>query len=368
MIIRKLFISGYRNLEKQELDFSENINFIIGKNAQGKTNFLEAIHLFSRVKSFRTSKNSDLINWSSDLAFLKGDFKNNLTNYQVELIVAKDKREIFLNSKAVNNIAEYLGNVRTVSFVPDNLSLVKGQPALRREFLDRHMVDLDNNFLATLVKYNKARASKAVLLKKDACQLREIEPWNELLAKLSAEIIQRREEFLKSLLEKSKTIYQEFVSGDGEFTLNINSNLYKDSIISADEILSKLNEEFPKEKVLRQAYYGIHRDDLLINLKNKKARTFASQGQIRTITLVLKLAVVELIEEKFQDSPILLLDDLDSELDRDRLSRLYDLLFSQSRQTFITGTEIRKNLGENIAKNRHKIFTLNDGKITSFSQ
>ncbi len=346
MIIENLYLAGFRNLEEQEVQFSPEVNLLIGNNAQGKTSFLEALYFLANCKSFRTAKNKDLISWNGPGAFLKVELKDRLVKQEIEINLTSNSRKILVNQKKISNLVDYLGVLRVICFAPENLSLVKGSPALRREFLDRHLVDINPRFLNYLVKYNKALKNKNTLLKNRQANRLNIEAWNQILAELAEQIIIERLAFTQRLNIEAQVVHQKYGPKDGILELSYQTACGLNGDFSKEIIFQQLNENFEKEVILKNSLIGPHRDDLEIKLNQQLARSFASQGQTRSIALSLKFAVVKMIEEEYQESPIILLDDLDSELDQERLVLLYDFLLSKSRQIFISGTSIPASIDQ----------------------
>lgn len=365
MIVKKLYLAGFRNLHEQEVSFSPDVNLLIGNNAQGKTSFLEALYFLANCKSFRTARNKDLISWNSSGAFLKLDLEDRLVSQEIEITLTSNSRKILVNHKSIKSLIDYLGVLKVICFAPENLSLVKGSPALRREFLDRHMVDINPRLIIPLVKYNQALKNKNSLLKNRQANRLNIEAWNQIIAELSEEIICQRIDFTKRLNEEAKIVHQQYGPKDGTLDLTYVSGCIEDNDYSKDSIFRRLNENFEKEMIMKSSLIGPHRDDLEIKLNQQPARSFASQGQTRSLALSLKFAVVKMIEDEYQESPIILLDDLDSELDQERLTLLYDFLLSKNRQIFISGTSIPgsvQQLGKNFSH-----FEINKGQAVTLN-
>ncbi len=360
MIVEKLFLAGFRNLTEQEINFSTEVNLLIGNNAQGKTSLLEALYFLANCKSFRTSRNKDLIAWDAPGAFLKVVLQDRLTQQEIEINLTGSSRKILVNEKKITSLVDYLGVLRVICFAPENLSLVKGSPALRREFLDRHMVDVNPRFLNYLVKYNKALKNKNSLLKNRGANRVNIEAWNQILAELAEDIILQRIKFIHKIDLEAQAIHNEYGAKDGLLTLNYQSECAELPDFCKATIFQYLNDNFEKEVILKKSLLGPHLDDLEIKLNNQPARSFASQGQTRSIALSLKFAVVKMIEEEHQETPIILLDDLDSELDRERLALLYDFLLSKKRQIFISGTSLPESISQ-LGKN-FTHFEISEGK------
>ena len=368
MYLASLYFSGFRNLATQSIELDPNLNFIIGRNAQGKTNLLESFYYLSQAKSFRTNKTKDLANWEGKEACIRGVVNTALTDHEIEIIIRDGKREILLDKKKLASVADLLGVFQTVCFVPDDLNLIKSGPELRRKFMNRHLVDLNPELLTPLVNYNRALKSKNLLLKDQHVEYEKIHPWNRIMSDLAALIYREKYIFLEKLLKKSNEVMNYFADTDGEVYLSLKSNLDKQRNQNPQEILAALEAKFPDEQRYGRSLLGLHLDDLKIELGEKSARSFASQGQTRSLALALKLAIVELIGEEKGDLPVILLDDLDSELDRERANKLFRFLFDRQCQIIVTGTELRdperSSHDENKVRSR-KIFSISAGKIAS---
>lgn len=344
MKILNLKIQDFRNLKSQELLFSPGTNFIIGNNAQGKTSLLEAIFYLARLKSFRTNKPTELKNWDTDQFVVEAKIADRISDNHFSISQSGKNREITLNQKKITSLVDYLGKIKLVCFAPENIEIVKGDPERRRQYLDRHLVDLDKQYLKLIVNYNRALKSKKLLLKDNQANPVNLAPWNKLLADYADKITKKRLKFIEELEKQLIKVYQEFASEDGEISLQLASKIKDQGYQTVAEINQHLNKIAPEEIKRRKAIFGPHLDDLQILINGQLARSFASQGQARSLTLALMFAVVDLIEADSDDSPLILLDDLDSELDPGRGERLFDFIFSKPRQVFISGTEIRKDV------------------------
>jgi DNA replication and repair protein RecF len=333
-----LRVFQFRNLADQTVELGNGPVFVTGPNGNGKTNVVEAVFLLSGSRSFRTNSASDYSRWGTNECSVFGHVWAPSGDYEIGIAYKPGKRDGFLNGNAVTSIADLLGKVVVVSFSPADLTLVKGPPAGRRKFLDRHMVDLNPGFLNVLMSYQRALASKSALLKSGMPGRSEIEPWNVLLARYGFQIATARREFLKRLQERAAELHREYAASDGELTLTLESDFSGSDEGSEEKALEKLDEALGREVAQRTAIVGPHRDDVDLRLGGVDSRSFASQGQARSIVLSMKLAVIDLLEGALNDAPIVLLDDVDSELDAQRGERLFDLLMKRDRQLLVTGT------------------------------
>jgi DNA replication and repair protein RecF len=237
-------------------------------------------------------------------------------------------------------MTDLIGRLRVIAFSPADLSLVKGSPAGRRRFLDRHMVDLNPPFIKVLMSYQRALASKSAVLKQPGCTYAHLKPWNELLAYSCGKIVENRVKFLELLYDKSSSFHKLYAPTDGELKLTLESDFFQDGrVLSEEEILARFENAAPREMAMRSATIGAQRDDVSVTLGGVDARAYASQGQTRSVVLSMKLGVIEMIESATGESPVVILDDVDSELDKTRSERLFSALLNKPRQIVVTGTE-----------------------------
>lgn len=390
MLIKSLRTYNFRNLNDSKVEFSPGINIIIGPNGQGKTNLVEAVSLLSHARSFRTSDSKELIRRDSNEASVFGLIKTSINspvefnqageqvNEQInELGVALEsgRRTTFKNGEKLDSLEEFIGNFICVSFSPSDLEIVKGAPALRRRFLDKHCVDYKRSVLHQLVKYQSALKHKQSLLsnEKDKFSFQSIESqirvWNRILADSAEKISAVRYEFVDRLQEKVKKIYSE-IADDSAFKSETTEllSLKLESDIEpgwdSETIFDCFEKQIEREILARRVRFGPHRDDLAIILSDLDARAFASQGQTRSIVIALKLGVLELIRDIIGESPVILLDDVDSELDAQRLSRLYQVVLRAHQQVIISATEIPRFLLEIDNQKEINKLTVKQGCIT----
>lgn len=358
MYISEIQLVNYRNYEKLNLYPSKDINLVYGKNAQGKTNLLESIYLISTGRSHKAIKDKYIIK-ENELGYyikIKG-FRENIP-FKIECKYIKgDKKRFKVNNLEIKKIGEIIGLINTVIFSPEDLQIIKQGPSERRRFLDILISQSYPIYFYKLQKYNKIIKQKNSLLKKfdTNIEYKEIlDIYNNQLGEIAYELINERI-FYISEIEKYFKIYVKKLTNSKE-----NGNLSYISTLgyTKKEIIKTLNDSKYKEIKNRNSIIGPHRDDLEIFINNRNIKIYGSQGQQRTAILALKLAEIEVIKEKTGYYPILLLDDVMSELDISRRK-----LFTQSintKQTFISSTE-KKNYSTFI--NKTTFFYVSDGKI-----
>ncbi|MFA9458365.1 DNA replication/repair protein RecF [Halalkalibacter sp. AB-rgal2] len=346
MEITSLTIRQYRNYQRVELNFDPSITIFIGENAQGKTNVLEAIYVLALAKSHRTSKDKELIAWDEEFARIEGHFKKRNGPMSLEIILSNKGKKGKINGLEQKKLSEYIGAANVVMFAPEDLNLVKGSPQVRRKFLDMELGQISQVYLHHLALYHKVLVQRNHLLKSLQAQAGSkemLEVLTEQLIVLAAEVTYRRFAFVKQLQEWAESIHHDISRGKEQLEIR-----YLPSSNVLDNMdLSKLKEEFhatykeKKEQEIRRGVtlFGPHRDDLGFFVNGRNIQTFGSQGQQRTTALAIKLAEIELIYSEIGEYPILLLDDVLSELDDYRQSHLLQTIRKRV-QTFVTTTNI----------------------------
>jgi len=276
------------------------------------------------------------------------------------------RKELYVNGDKVNSLSSYIGKLLCVGFSPGDLALVQGSPQERRRFLDRHMTELNPSYMDVLMEYHRALKNKLKVLKSTGITPRELQPWNEILAEKMVTIIARRHRFLQQLSEISNRYHGLYSLNDGELSLQLRSSVCSAAELpDANTLFEKLSHISEKEILLKSSLAGTHRDEVVIRIGGHDARAYASQGQARSIVLSLKLAVIELLEKQYDESPVIVLDDVDSELDERRSGAFFDLILSQGRQVFITGTDLRHTI---LPGSDSSIWRIEDGSIAAQKQ
>ena len=357
MHISRLYISHFRNLKEQEISLSRGVNLILGKNGQGKTNLLESVYVLSTAKSFRAQKTEELLSWGEEKAAIFGNivFKESTLDLSVE--INKRGKKLLINGNKPDGI--YAGNLVTITFVPSDLELIKGGPQERRRFLDKHITDVFPETLKYFVSYQKALEQKLKVLKQDNVTLDTLYPWNRILSANGAKIFQARKKYLTLLEEASNTEYNSLKFPDGVISFSYEAALRDGEGEEAFEL--KLNEISKREIASQLSLFGVHKDEVKIETSKTNARSYASQGQTRSIVIALKLGALRIFEENKNESPVVLLDDIDSELDSTRKNGLLSHIVNEKRQVLLTstgGAELES------AKEKSKVFYVENGKIS----
>lgn len=359
MYIKEIELKNFRNYDELHLEFNENLNFIIGNNAQGKTNLLEGIYLSSIGKSFRTSRDSDLIGFDKEFCKVKVKGEKELFPVEVEITLKRDLgKAIKINGVNISKSSELLENIYIVIFSPEDLKIVKDEPEKRRKFIDKELCLLRPSYYDALSNYKKVLTQRNTYLKEFNIEPSILDIWDMQLAKYGAIIISMREDFIKKIDSISKKIHSNITNGKEDLKIEYNPNIKNEEDLE-EKIYNILKDARQNDLRLRTTTKGPHRDDIEFYINDINVRNFGSQGQQRTAALSLKLAELNLIKEETGESAILLLDDVMSELDITRQEFLIKSL--SDIQLFITTTEITDSLQEVVSKG--KIYTVEKGKI-----
>ena len=363
MYLETVLLRNFRNYQEAKLSFHAQNNIIYGANAEGKSNLLEAIGYLSLATSFRDGSDRQLLRWDAPFFYLQGNVigKNKMTQIAAGF---DGKKKIWkIDGQAKRKLSEVLGNFYTVFFCPDDLQLVKASPQIRRRFLNREMVQLQPSFCHILNRYHKVLQQRNRLLMQGfAVDQMVLASFEEQLAELAAEIYDHRLRFLQRMNEKVYEMHMHLSKEKEQLQMAYSSFLPQNQMKQMDQqdlkkaFLKKLKEIRPQEMKRQTTLLGPQRDDLLLFIDGKNAKQFASQGQMRTIALSLKLSELSFIEEETGEYPALLLDDVMSELDLSRREQLLHLLDGKV-QTFITTTDI------NFQFVRGKQFFVENGSI-----
>lgn len=362
MFINRLSLRQFRNYQEASVEFKKNINIIIGNNAQGKTSLIESIYVLSTTKSHRTSKDSQLILFNEDFARIDADITREHDDLKLSLIISKKGKRASYNGVDQKKLSEYVGKLIVVMFAPEDLCLVKGGPQCRRRFMDMEIGQLSPSYLFHLGQYSKLLKQRNELLK----QLRTNRT-NELLLDVITEqlvshaiyVVNSRVDFLNKLELFSKRIHSDISNGLEDICLSY-VNSFKELELSEEIMLKKYKDLYNQDIQLGSTSLGPHRDDFSVSINGVNTHQFGSQGQQRTASLSMKLAEIELIHSVLNEYPILLLDDVLSELDDARQTQLLNTIKNKV-QTFITTTSI-DGIDEFVIE-LADIFTINNAKI-----
>lgn len=357
MIIKSIELSNFRNYESLNIQFDSGTNILYGDNAQGKTNILEAAYLSGTTKSHKSSKDKEMIRFNCEEAHIRTIVEKNDKEYQIDMhLRSRGSKGIAVNKIPIKKAAELFGILNIVLFSPEDLNIIKEGPAERRRFLDSELCQLDKLYLSDLTNYNKILEQRNKLLKDISFRPDLIETlpvWDAQLVETGKRIIQRRKIFIEELNEIIGQIHSNISGGKEHLILKYEPNI--DDIFFGDELIKARQ----KDLKLCQTTVGPHRDDMLFSVDGIDIRKFGSQGQQRTSALSLKLSEIEIVKKSIHNTPVLLLDDVLSELDSNRQNFLLNSI--SDIQTIITCTGL-----EEFVKNRfqiNKVFKVINGKV-----
>ena len=357
MNIRSIELKNFRNYENLEISFDEGTNILFGDNAQGKTNILEAAYMSGTTKSHKGSRDKEMIRFGEEEAHLKTVVMRGGREYQIDMHLKKNRAKgIAIDKIPIKKASELFGILNIVFFSPEDLNIIKNGPSERRHFLDAELCQLDKIYLSDLSNYNKILNQRNKLLKDMVYrpELSDTLPvWDMQLADTGKKIIRRREQFVKELNEIVHEIHYRISGGREELFLS-----YEPSV-SADLLEQELERVKPRDLKQCQTSVGPHRDDLLFSIAGVDIRKFGSQGQQRTSALSLKLSEIELVRKSIHDTPVLLLDDVLSELDSNRQNYLLNSICDT--QTIITCTGLDEFIRNRFEIN--KVFEVISGQV-----
>jgi len=337
MQIKSISLKNFRNHKDLSLSFRPGINFLCGANAIGKTNVVEAIYYFATTKSFRTSKDFLCITEGEQQSTATLSLNRSFGNVELQMQIDKlQKKNFYKNGEKMTSPSKILGNFCAVLFSPDEMKIAKGGPEDRRNFIDLAISKLSGSYYDLLLRFEKILFSRNLLLKRGASDA-EIDVYDEQFALIASKILKQRQTFI----EKLKPFSQENMSflSKRKDSLNIKYDCPFSSGNLYNEILEALGANRLRDREVGYTTLGPHRDDLVLSVSGKDIRHFGSQGQQRTAVLALKLAEYDVLKETLGESPVLLLDDVFSELDSTRSKLLLER--AQGEQTIITGTRAR---------------------------
>ena len=351
MVIKSVDLCNYRNYDYLNMNFDDHVNIIYGDNAQGKTNILEALYVCATSRSHRSSKDKDIIEFDRDEAHIKVAVVKNGSNYRIDMHLKKNKHKgIAVNGIPIQRAVELFGIINIIFFSPEDLDIIKDGPSERRRFMDMELSQLDKIYLSNLVNYNKVIVQRNKLLKdlnynSNREGLYNLDVWDMQLNNFGSSIIERRKIFIKQINEIIKDIHFK-LTGNVEIL-----EIIYDPCVESSELESKVKESRNRDINMKCTNVGPHKD----------VRKYGSQGQQRTVALSLKLAEIQLVKQIIHDTPVLLLDDVLSELDSNRQNFLLDSI--GDIQTIVTCTGLEEFINNRVSVN--KVFKVVNGTVTS---
>lgn len=361
MIVESVELKDFRNYEFLDMNFNEHVNIIYGDNAQGKTNILESIYMCSTSKSHRGSKDREIVRFGEDESHIKLNVLKNGMKYRIDMHLKKNKTKgIAVNGIPIKKAVELFGIINIVFFSPEDLNIIKNGPSERRRFMDMELSQLDKIYLSNLVNYNKVLNQRNKLLKDIAFSpseqlMQTLDIWDMQLVKYGSLIIKGR----KSFIEKINTIISDIHSRLTGGIENIKVCYVPD--VDVNDFEEELTNSRQKDIKYKVTGKGPHKDDLIFLINDNDVRKYGSQGQQRTAALSLKLSEIELVKLVIKDTPVLLLDDVLSELDSNRQNFLINSI--GDIQTIVTCTGLEEFINNRM--NINKIFKVTDGHVVN---
>ena len=358
MHIKKIKINNYRNYNEAEISFHEKMNILYGDNAQGKTNILESIYICATTKSHQGSKDREIIKMGCDEAHVKMYIEKEGLEHYIDLHLKKNKpKGIAVNGIPIKRSAELMGIINIVLFSPEDLNIIKNGPSERRRFIDMELCQLSRIYLDNLYRYSKVLNQRNHLLKQisyDESLKETLSVWDEQLIKYGTEIIKERKEFIEQINNISADIHRKLTGGKEFLSIQYEPD------VNEEEFADKLYKNYNRDIYYEITHTGPHRDDIKFISNDMDLRTYGSQGQKRTAALSLKLSEIEIVKKKTGDIPVLLLDDVLSELDRSRQNYLLESI--DGVQTIITCTGLEEFINHSLDVNR--IYKIENGNVT----
>lgn len=369
MQLENLVLRNFRNYAELSVEFAPGVNVLLGPNAQGKTNLLEAIYVLALARSHRTNSDKDLIGWEGSEAAIGGRVRKSVGDVPLELQFTKKGKKARVNHLEQAKLSQYIGHLNVVLFAPEDLDLVKGAPTVRRNFIDREFGQISPKYLYNASQYRNVLRQRNNYLRqlqtKQAKDLVYLDVLTDQLIAFGAEILLARKVLLQKLEAAAKPIHESITDGKEQLVFHYVSQVPIAELPDLASVTTALQEKFDQQRSreLQQGttLVGPHRDDLQFIVNDKNVQTFGSQGQQRTTALAVKLAEIDLMKEETGEYPVLLLDDVLSELDSTRQTHLLKTI--QDRvQTFIT-TPSLNDITRQLIK-EPKIFAISAGNLT----
>ncbi len=359
MFLKNIKLQNFRNYDSINLKLDSKINIIYGKNGQGKTNLLEAIYFLGITKSHRVSEENSLLKKDKLIAKIsgklyKGDFYRNL-----EINISKNGKKIMVDGDNLKKISDYLNYLNVIIFYPEDLDIMKGSPSVRRKFINTELSELQSNYYIVLNEYTKLLKMRNEYLKNDCFDINYFNILTSYFIDKAVLLYKMRQKFILRINEYISDIYFDIMHLDN-FYVKYKIEDFEEEEISKDMLLKLYDDIKNEERIMRKTLFGPHKDDMEFYLNGENMKLYASQGQQRAAIIAFKLAEIELYKKYRQDTPILLLDDVFSELDEDKRNNLLKYI-NRDIQTIITTTEL-STIDEKILK-KAKLIEIDNGNV-----
>ena len=365
MYFKEIELHNFRNYEHCKERFHEKVNIFTGENGNGKTNLAEALYLMCLGKSFRTARDREMIRLKQTCATVRAVLSRDERIYRTEISLGEEGKEVKINGvkRRKSELPQY---VNIVVFSPEDLKIVKEDPDKRRRFMNRELSQMKPVYYETLFRYTKILSQRNTMLKEEKIDPLMLEVWNEEFAAYGAKLIFERKKFAEKINQISGRIYDEITDGEEKLEIFYESDIQieKDLRDQKHKLIEVLNYNFHKDKMRGITLRGPHRDDLKLTIDGIDVRNFGSQGQQRTAALSLKLAEIEMIKAETGEMPVLILDDVLSELDQKRQDFLIRSL--SEVQLFLTAADMKKEMLQKIPE--YALYCVEKGKITKIEE
>ena len=363
MIIKNIKLKNFRNYENLDFVLNNRLNIIIGNNAQGKTNILESIYFLSLTKSFFAVNDKVVMKKNCLYARIDGIITSNNGWNNLSILVNSCGKYLKIGNKEIKKSSDYLGNLKVILFSPDNIRLLKEGPSIRRRFLNIEISQLSKRYILILNQFNDLLKQRNEYLKNIRNSLVDKDYMlilNQKFAELAYQIYNFRNDFIVEINKRIKDIYKSIINIDNIEIKYITDVKLNDKEIMINEIIDRLDKNYDKEILYGNTLIGPQRDDFSILLNGNDISSYGSQGQMRIAILSVKLSEIDIIFNKFGEYPVILLDDIFSELDVDKRNKLIKYL-NCDKQVIITTTDI-ENINEELVNNA-KLFKIDNGKV-----
>ena len=359
MKLRSITLKNFRSYPGESFIFHDHLNVIYGDNAQGKTNLLESIHFLLAFKPFKQVKTEEIIKFGALESRIKGEIESEAGLDEIHILISSGKKNIKLNGKVIYSTSKIMGRYNVVSFLPSDIDLIKGSPGNRRRYLDALICTMEPAHIRDLKQYHRALTQRNSILASSYKLTRDqVEIWDEQLAETGSQILSRRSKFIKKIKPHFNRLYALTSGTSEEIGIHYKCSFPTEGKLIQD-FISELKSNFEIDKQRKHTTVGPHRDQITFTIGSRDAAVYASQGEAKNLALSLKASEIDLTREMIGRTPILLLDDVTSELDERRKRFLFKMISNFSGQTFITSTSL-KDIHH---KGEMKLFRINNGRV-----
>ena len=359
MHVNEIELKDFRNYRDIKISFSRDMNIFIGENAQGKTNLLEGIYFNSLAKSFKSYRDKDVIRFGEEFCRIITNVNYDGEDHVIEIVINREgKKAVKVDGVRIKKTSELLEGINIIIFSPEDLKIVKDEPAVRRNFIDRELCKIRPGYLNEINVYKRALQQRNAYLKEENIDDDILDLWDEKLIESGSRVVRMRREFIEKIRIISRDIHERISGGREELEIDYVTDI--DSPGKEEETFRKiLTKERGRDRYHRMTGKGPHRDDIKISAEGRELKKFGSQGQQRTAALALKLSEIKIVEEECGEKPVLLLDDVLSELDRERQKFLINNL--GENQMFITTTDIIGSVAKTLPAGH--IYRIKNGEV-----